>query len=88
MTLDFKFSRSCYVFSAVAIVESYYARKNPGKLLSFSEQQLLDCPKRSDPCGGGYPNKGKFAFARLEPIFYRILKLLKIVLYSFGLCEN
>jgi len=42
---------SCWAFSAVAGTEGAYAKAN-GSLLSFSEQQLVDC------AGGKYGNQG------------------------------
>ncbi|CAG9566496.1 unnamed protein product [Danaus chrysippus] len=45
---------SCWAFSASANVESINAIKT-GKLIDVSEQQLVDCDKQDNGCGGGYP---------------------------------
>lgn len=49
---------SCWAFSTTGTVESAYAIKT-GKLVSLSEQQLVDCARRPDyecaGCGGGWP---------------------------------
>jgi len=46
---------SCWAFSTVAAVESAELIKNK-KTLSLSEQQLVDCDKKSAGCNGGYPD--------------------------------
>ena len=43
---------SCWAFSAVMAVEGDY-QINTGKLLSFSEQDLVDCDTDSSGCSGG-----------------------------------
>jgi cathepsin L len=42
---------SCWAFSAVSALESHIALQT-GKLLSFSEQQLVDCAENPQHCGG------------------------------------
>jgi C1A family cysteine protease len=44
---------SCWAFAATGGMEGAYM-KAFGSLLSFSEQQLLDCVKKCDDCDGGY----------------------------------
>jgi len=44
---------SCYIFSTVCNIETVW--KNAGHdLISLSEQQVLDCDKVDDGCGGGW----------------------------------
>lgn len=42
---------SCWAFSATAVLESHIAIQS-GKLLEFSEQQLVDCVQNPQHCGG------------------------------------
>ena len=45
---------SCWTFSATGAVEGFYFTQN-GKLLSFSEQQIVDCDTDEDEgCNGGW----------------------------------
>jgi C1A family cysteine protease len=46
---------SCWTFSTTGVLEGYYALNN-GKLLSFSEQQIVDCASAAGSgCSGGWP---------------------------------
>ena len=46
---------SCWAFSAVGVLEGFYFINN-GTLLSFSEQQLIDCDVAYNmACSGGWP---------------------------------
>ena len=45
---------SCWTFATTGVLESFYFI-NHGTLLSFSEQQIVDCDKNSDGCSGGDP---------------------------------
>lgn len=44
---------SCWAFSAVAAIESINQIKS-GKLVSLSEQQLIDCVSKNHGCSGGW----------------------------------
>jgi cathepsin L len=46
---------SCYAFSAIGAAESVDAVKS-GKLLSFSESNVIDCAHNCGGCGGGWPS--------------------------------
>jgi len=48
---------SCWTFSTTGVIEGFYFIKN-GKLLSFAEQQIVDCAKLAGfGCNGGWPKK-------------------------------
>jgi len=44
---------SCWAFSAIANIEGLYARKN-NEIVTFSEQELVDCDTYDYGCGGGW----------------------------------
>jgi C1A family cysteine protease len=46
---------SCWTFSTTGSIEGFYFINN-GKLLSFSEQQIVDCDTQDDGCDGGNMN--------------------------------
>jgi len=46
---------SCWTFSTTGVLEGYHAIQT-GTLLSFSEQQIVDCATSAgEGCGGGWP---------------------------------
>jgi C1A family cysteine protease len=45
---------SCWSFSTTGVLEGFYFISK-GKLLSFSEQQIVDCDSQDDGCDGGLP---------------------------------
>jgi C1A family cysteine protease len=45
---------SCWAFAVIGSVEALYAKTNPGKKVTYSEQQLMDCSTDNKGCSGGW----------------------------------
>ncbi len=46
---------SCWAFSAIQTIESFWYLAKRGPLMELSAQQLVSCDKASDACRGGFP---------------------------------
>ena len=64
---DQKTCGSCWAFSTIASLEAAWA-KSSGELLKLSEQQLVDCSKLNNGCGGGSMQLGFMYFESNEAV--------------------
>ena len=55
---------SCWAFSTTGNIEGQYAIKHK-KLLSFSEQELVDCDLSDAGCNGGLPERAYYSLRML-----------------------